>query len=99
MSDTITKDMIIREVRDRYPGITAVFQAHGLPRAGCSVGSYESIAGGARMHNLDLDAILADLNRFAQDGTVPAATGHAPAMARTPRRENAQVPGIKHIGA
>ena len=99
MSDTITKDMIIREVRDRYPGITAVFQAHGLPCAGCSVGSYESIAGGARTHNLDLDAILADLNRFARDGTVPAATGHTPAMARTPRRENAQVPGIKHIVA
>lgn len=63
--------MIIREVRDRYPGITAVFQAHGLPCAGCHVGSYETIEGGARTHKLDVEAILADLNRFARDGTVP----------------------------
>ncbi len=102
MSETITRDMIIRAVRDAHPGITAVFQAHGLPCAGCSVGSYETIAQGARTHNLDVDALLADLNRFAQDGTVPAGKGRgAPAAgmmaAQSPRRTADNVAGIKHI--
>lgn len=100
MSDLITKDMIIREVRDRYPGITAVFQAHGLPCAGCHVGSYESVAGGARTHHLDVEAILADLNRFAQDGAVPATKGRpANMMAQAPRHGDAKIEGIKRIVA
>ncbi len=90
--------MVIREVRDRYPGITAVFQAHGLPCAGCHVGSYESIAGGARTHSLDLAVLLADLNRFAQDGTVPARQGRPNTMmAQAPRRGDVKIEGVKHI--
>ncbi len=98
MSEPITKDMIIRDVRERYPGITAVFQAHGLPCAGCHVGSYESIAGGARTHNLDLDAVLSDLNAFARDGTVPAPKARpAPAMLQRPRAGDGKIDGIKNI--
>jgi len=104
MSDTtsIAPDMIIRTVRDAHPGITAVFQAHGLPCAGCSVGSHETIAQGARTHSLDVDALLADLNRFAREGTVPAAKGRAGLnqgmmAAQSPRRAADQVEGIKHI--
>lgn len=98
MSDPIAKDMIIREVRDKYPGITAVFQAHGLPCAGCHVGSYESVAGGARTHNLDVGAILADLNRFAADGTVPPSKGRpAGMMTQAPRRGDVKVSGVKYI--
>ena len=98
MSDPITKDMIIAGVRDAHPGITAVFQAHGLPCAGCHVGSRETIAQGARTHSLDVEPILADLNRFARDGTVPASPGRAPTMtAQRPRPADGQVTGIKHI--
>src|ERR671922_700071 len=87
VSELITKDMVIREVRDRYPGITSVFQAHGLPCAGCHVGSYETIAGGARTHNLEVEAILADLNRYVRDGTVPPARGRpSPMMAQASKR-------------
>ncbi len=103
MSETITKDMIIRTVRDAHPGITAVFQAHGLPCAGCSVGAHETIAQGARTHSLDADALLADLNRFARDGTVPADKGRAEGLnagvkaAGSARRPPDSVQGIKHI--
>ncbi len=98
MSNPVTKDMIIAEVRDAHPGITAVFQAHGLPCAGCHVGSRETVAQGARTHSLDVEPILADLNRFAQDGTVPASQGRAPTMtAQRPRPAEGQVAGIKHI--
>ncbi len=103
MSETITKDMIIRTVRDAHPGITAVFQAHGLPCAGCSVGAHETIAQGARTHSLDADALLTDLNRFAQDGMVPAGKGRAEGLsagvkaAGSTRRPPDSVQGIKHI--
>ncbi len=100
MSDPITKEMIIREVRDRYPGITAVFQAHGLPCAGCHVGSYETIEGGARTHKLDVEAILADLNRFARDGTVPERRAR-PNNLLTPQtaRNDGKIAGIKYVVA
>ncbi len=98
MSEPITSDMIIRDVRDRYPGITAVFQAHGLPCAGCQVGSYETIAGGARTHRLDLTAILDDLNAFATSGALPAGKGRAaPALAQAPRRSETKIEGVKNI--
>ncbi len=103
MSETISGDMIIRTVRDAHPGITAVFQAHGLPCAGCSVGAHETIAQGARTHSLNADALLADLNRFARDGTVPVGKGRAPGMgagmmaAQSPRPATGAVAGIKHI--
>jgi hybrid cluster-associated redox disulfide protein len=98
VNEPITKDMVIREVRDKYPGITAVFQAHGLPCAGCHVGSYETIAGGARTHNLDVEAILADLNKFVRDGTVPPARGRPTGlMAQAPKRGDVTIEGIKHI--
>src|ERR671938_673598 len=98
VSEPITKDMVIREVRDKYPGITAVFQAHGLPCAGCHVGSYETIAGGARTHSLDVEAILADLNKFVQDGTVPAARGRPTGMMEPePRSGDVTIHRIKHL--
>src|SRR5919201_4642920 len=98
VKEPFTKNMVIREGRDKYPGITAVFQAHGLPCAGCHVGSYETVAGGARTHNLDVEAILADLNKFVRDGTVPPAKGRPTGlMAQAPKRGDVTIEGIKHL--
>ncbi len=71
MSTEITQDQIIRQVVDAFPGIDQVFRAHGLPCTGCHVSTYETIAGGARTHSLEMEALLADLNRFAATGAVP----------------------------
>lgn len=72
MIATITRDDVIRQVVDAHPGIDQVFRAHGLPCTGCHVSTYETIAGGARTHSLDAEALLTDLNAFATSGTVPA---------------------------
>lgn len=72
MADTITKDHVIRQVVEAYPGIDRVFRAHGLPCTGCHVSTYETVAGGARTHNLNMDALLTDLNSYASTGAVPA---------------------------
>jgi len=72
MSTQITQDQVIRQVVEGYPGIDQVFKAHGLPCTGCHVSTYETVAGGARTHRLQLDELLADLNQFVAAGTVPA---------------------------
>src|SRR5258708_5484572 len=65
MAVEISADMIIHDVVKQYPQTVKVFQGHGLPCTACQVGARESVAGGARTHRLDADALLADLNRVA----------------------------------
>lgn len=65
MPVTITADMIIHDVVTHYPETVKVFQGHGLPCTACHVGARESVAGGARVHGLPLEPLVADLNRAA----------------------------------
>lgn len=61
----ITADMVIHDVVSKYPETVKVFQAHGLPCTACHIGAKESVAGGARTHNMQVAPLLADLNRAA----------------------------------
>ncbi|MGZ3680695.1 MAG: DUF1858 domain-containing protein, partial [Ktedonobacterales bacterium] len=65
MAVEITAEMIIHDIVREYPQTIKVFQGHGLPCTACEVGSRESVAGGARTHRLDANALVADLNRVA----------------------------------
>ncbi|HZC79541.1 MAG TPA: P-loop NTPase [Ktedonobacterales bacterium] len=65
MAVEITPDMVIHDVVANYPQTVKVFQGHGLPCTACQVGARESVAGGARTHRLDVDALVRDLNRVA----------------------------------
>ncbi|MBV8163976.1 MAG: DUF1858 domain-containing protein, partial [Candidatus Eremiobacteraeota bacterium] len=47
MSTSISADITIKEVVERYPGADRVFGAHGLPCAGCHVSTHETIRQGA----------------------------------------------------
>jgi len=71
MRVAISADSTIKDIVEAYPGADRVLGAHGLPCAGCHVSTRETVRQGAAVHNLDLAALLADLDRFAQDGTVP----------------------------
>jgi len=95
MSASISPDLTIREVVERHPGAERVFGAHGLPCAGCHVSTHETIRQGANVHHLDLVALIADLDRFVADGTVPPPR-ERPAQ-RTPPPERAKKPGIEHV--
>ena len=94
MADSITSDRVIRHVVESYPGIDQVFKAHGLPCTGCHVSTYETIAGGARTHKLNEDALLADLNAFAVSGAVPQARVNV--LNRAPSAP-AKKENIKHV--
>lgn len=99
MSTSISPDITIREVVEQHPGAEQVFGAHGLPCAGCHVSTRETIRQGAGVHHLDLDALLADLNRFIADGTIPPPSERKATSVHTPPPERQRRPGIEHVVA
>jgi len=62
MSGTITKDMSIMEIVQRYPETVPVFMRHGLHCLGCAIAQFETLEQGVVAHGMDLEALLADLN-------------------------------------
>lgn len=63
MAETINKKMTIDEVVRKYPQTIRTFMNHGLHCIGCFAASYEDIEAGARAHGIDVDALIADLNK------------------------------------
>ncbi|MDT8901489.1 DUF1858 domain-containing protein [Anaeroselena agilis] len=63
----ITKETPIGEVLRRCPAAREVFARHGLGCIGCMGAANETVAGGARMHEVDVEKLLAELNKAAQE--------------------------------
>ena len=59
---TITKEMHIGEVVERYPQTVEVFLRHGLMCFGCAVARFENVEQGARAHGINVEALMKDLN-------------------------------------
>jgi hybrid cluster-associated redox disulfide protein len=56
--------MSMMEALQADPRARDVFAAHGMGCIGCMGVSMESIEDGARMHGIDPDVVLADLNKL-----------------------------------
>jgi hybrid cluster-associated redox disulfide protein len=61
-SVTITKEMSIGEVVQKYPDTIAVFFQHGLGCVGCAAAHFENIEQGAKAHGIDIEALIQALN-------------------------------------
>jgi len=59
----ITKDMTLEEIIRRYPQTIPVFLKFGLDCQECQLAAYKSMDHCAEFHDLDLDRLLAELNR------------------------------------
>jgi len=59
---TITKDMDISSIVQRYPQTVRVFLSHGLMCIGCAAARFENLEQGALAHGIDVEALLKDLN-------------------------------------
>lgn len=59
---TITKDMSIMEVVQKYPDTAMVFMYAGMGCLGCAAARFENIEQGATAHGIDLDALIEALN-------------------------------------
>jgi len=62
---TITADMAILEVVQKYPDAVHVFMKHGLGCIGCALARFENIREGAAAHGIDVDTLVKDLNQSA----------------------------------
>ncbi|MBN1971844.1 MAG: DUF1858 domain-containing protein [Candidatus Delongbacteria bacterium] len=62
----ITKDMSITEILRTYPKTVAVFQKFNLGCIGCMAASFETVEDGLRAHQLDVDAVIKELNEAAE---------------------------------
>jgi hybrid cluster-associated redox disulfide protein len=60
---TITRDMSISEIVQKNPETISVFQHYGMGCVGCSAARFENIEQGASVHGIDLEALLAALNK------------------------------------
>ncbi|MDL5502191.1 MAG: DUF1858 domain-containing protein, partial [Candidatus Methanoperedens sp.] len=56
-------DVKIEDVVTQYPETMMVFMKHGLHCVGCHVSAFESIEDGAIAHGINVDALIADLNK------------------------------------
>lgn len=56
---------IIKALRS-HPGARDVFVKHGMGCIGCMGSSSETIENGAKMHDIDLDALLKELNELQE---------------------------------
>ncbi|HUW67907.1 MAG TPA: DUF1858 domain-containing protein [Candidatus Nanoarchaeia archaeon] len=65
-NNKITGDMKIEEIVAKFPQTIGVFFQYGLGCVGCHAASFESLAEGAMMHGIDLDAMLKDLNELVK---------------------------------
>ena len=61
----ITKEMGIGEVIKKYPKTVFVFMDYGLHCVGCPMAQGESIEAAVKLHQIDLEKLLKDLNKIA----------------------------------
>lgn len=59
-----SKDMSIFEALESHPDARAVFEGHGMACCLCIGAQSESIEAGAILHQVDPDAVVAELNRL-----------------------------------
>ncbi|MFC1856275.1 DUF1858 domain-containing protein [Thermodesulfobacteriota bacterium] len=59
----VTKEMSIQEVVTKFPSSAQVFIKHGMPCVGCMAARYENIEQGATAHGINVDNLIADLNK------------------------------------
>lgn len=61
-----TKDMSIQDALLAHPQAREVFERYGMACLDCMASTMESIEAGASMHDIDANAVVADLNELAK---------------------------------
>lgn len=61
----LTSDMLIRDVLNHSPATAAVFERHGLACASCMGSQLETVSAVASMHEVDVAALLMELNALS----------------------------------
>ncbi len=65
----VTKDMGILEIVQNYPESLEVFQKYGMGCIGCAAARFENLEAGAKVHGIDPDAMVADINALIEENS------------------------------
>ena len=63
----ITKDMNIMDVVQNFPETLPVFTKYGLGCVGCAAARFENLEAGAKVHGIDPDKMVEELNEIVAD--------------------------------
>lgn len=63
----ITKDMNILEIVQTCPDSLAIFQKYGLGCIGCAAARFENLEAGAKVHGIDPDEMVNEINALIED--------------------------------
>lgn len=69
MEKKFNRDMTILEALRLHPRSREIFLHHDMTCVNCMGAQMESIEEGARMHELDVEALLEELNRLEEEGS------------------------------
>jgi hybrid cluster-associated redox disulfide protein len=64
---SITKEMSIVDVVQKYPQTVEVFRNYGMGCLGCAAARFENIEQGAAAHGIDATALVTDLNKAVNE--------------------------------
>ena len=73
----ITKEMGIMDIVQSYPETVEVFQRFGMGCIGCAAARFENLEAGAKVHGIDIDAMVDAMNDIVE--AVDAANSEAEA--------------------
>lgn len=59
----VTKEMSIIDIVQNYPETIEVFARNGLGCIGCAAARFENLEAGARVHGLDPDKLIEEINQ------------------------------------
>lgn len=62
MSGKVTKEMGILEIVQNYPQSLEVFAKYGLGCIGCAAARFENLEAGAKVHGVDPEQMVAEIN-------------------------------------
>lgn len=71
----ITKSMSIVDVVQNHPQTVDIFRKFGMGCLGCAAARFENIEQGAAAHGIDIDALVADLNKAVGENAGGCACG------------------------
>jgi len=60
---SITKEMPIGDIVNKYPETVEVFMEHGLHCTGCAAAHFENLEQGCDAHGIDTEKLVEDLNK------------------------------------
>ncbi len=60
----ITKEMGIMDIVTQHPETLEIFMKYGMGCIGCAAARFENLDAGARVHGIDVDAMVNDMNKI-----------------------------------